>query len=150
MIECPTADSPLDGAARSTSARAQGGSGRSMARLFFAIWPPAATAQALQRWADGVRRETGGRTVSAAAIHLTLAFLGETPPQRAAPAIGAARRVRAAPHGLCLEEARYWAHNRIVWAGPRETPAALEALAQSLAAELARERFALEQRRFAA
>ena len=121
-----------------------------MTRLFFAIWPPAATAQALQRWADGVQRETGGRTVSAAAIHLTLAFLGETPPEQTAAAIGAARRVRAAPHRLPLEAARHWEHNRIVWAGPRETPAALEALAQALAAELARKDFALERRRFAA
>lgn len=121
-----------------------------MARLFFAIWPPAATAQALERWAEGARRETGGRTIRAAAVHLTLAFLGETPAQRVAAAIGAARRVRAVPHRLPLEEAGHWAHNRILWAGPRETPAALEALAQSLAAELARDGFALEQRRFAA
>ncbi len=121
-----------------------------MTRLFFAIWPPAATARALQRWAEDAQRETGGRTVSAASIHLTLAFLGETRPERAAAAIGAARRVRAAPHRLPLEEARHWGHNRIVWVGPRETPAVLEALAQALAAELAREGFALERRHFAA
>jgi 2'-5' RNA ligase len=38
----------------------------------------------------------------------------------------------------------------MVWAGPRETPAALAALHQALAIELFREEFILERRPFAA
>jgi 2'-5' RNA ligase len=121
-----------------------------MARLFFASWPPAATAGALAHWAAGVQRAAGGRALDASRIHLTLAFLGEVTSERAAAAVAAARGVRGAPHELPLEEARYWAHNRIVWVGPRELPASLEALAALLAAAQLEGGFALERRRFAA
>ena len=121
-----------------------------MARLFFAIWPPAATAAALCQWAGLVQCGAGGRTLDAAAIHLTLAFLGEVGPEPAAAALAAARSVHASSHELPLEEAKYWAHNRIVWVGPRTMPAPLEALAASLAEALMREGFVLERRRFAA
>lgn len=121
-----------------------------MARLFFAIWPPAATADALHRWALQVQRAAGGRATSAAAIHLTLAFLGEVAPARVVAARETARGVQGGRHDLSLDEARHWAQNRIVWAGPREAPAALEALTQALAAALMQAGFVLERRRFAA
>ena len=121
-----------------------------MARLFFAIWPPAATAAALCEWAGLVQRSAGGRALDAAAIHLTLAFLGDLEPERAAAAIAAARSVRGVPHVLPVEETKHWPRNDIVCVGPRETPPPLEALASSLAAALAGEGFALERRRFAA
>lgn len=121
-----------------------------MARLFFAIWPTAATAAGLHRWAKRLERDCGGRAVRAEAIHLTLAFLGEVAGERIAAAAGAARRARAAPHLLPLEEAHCWAHNGIVWAGPRETPAPLAALARSLGEALTDRGFRLERRPFAA
>jgi 2'-5' RNA ligase len=115
-------------------------------RIFFALWPPAETAAALARWAREAQRATGGKTIDAAKIHLTLAFLGEADPARATQA---ARRVRARAHSLPLEEARYWRESHIVWAGPRETPAALTALVESLGLQLYREEFILERRPFA-
>ena len=81
-------------------------------------------------------------------IHLTLAFLGEVPESRLASALAAARRVRARACDMRLEEARYWPHNRIVWVGPRETPAPLAALAADLKRELEAEGFRLEARPF--
>jgi 2'-5' RNA ligase len=121
-----------------------------MARLFFAIWPTAETAAGLHRWAKRLERDCGGRAVRAEAIHLTLAFLGEVAGERAAAAADAARRARVAPHLLLLEEAHCWARNRIVWAGPREMPAALAALARSLDEALTDRGFRLERRPFAA
>ena len=112
-------------------------------RLFFAVWPPRETALALERWAQGLE----GRCTAAARIHLTLAFLGEVDERKAGMA---ARRVQARPFALPLEEARHWAHNRIVWAGPRQAPAELERLAESLQLELYKESFILERRPFAA
>ena len=112
-------------------------------RLFFAAWPPPASAAALEQWARGCE----GRVIPAANIHLTLAFLGESDPLKAA---SAARRVKGRAHDLPLEEARYWRHNRIVWAGPRETPLPLKELVDGLASELRREKFVLEERPFAA
>lgn len=116
-------------------------------RLFFALWPPADTAHALAQWANEAQRATGGKTTAEEKIHLTLAFLGEADPQRA---IAAAQGVRAAAHELAMEQARYWRENHIVWAGPRQTPAPLKALFDSLSMELYREEFILERRPFAA
>lgn len=116
-------------------------------RIFFALWPPLETARALAQWAGEAQRQTGGRTTSEEKIHLTLAFLGEADPQRA---VRAARRVTAMHHTLAIEQARYWRENHIVWAGPRETPAPLQALFDRLSMELYREEFILERRPFAA
>lgn len=117
-------------------------------RLFFALWPPRAAAEALHAWALEARRVTGGRATRAESIHLTLAFLGEIeerrlPELRSLSAGGEA-------HALPIEQARYWARNRIVWAGPKEIPDRLRALAGSLAARLAERNFPAETRPFAA
>lgn len=112
-------------------------------RFFFAAWPSPETAGALAQWAGGLQ----GRRTPAEKIHLTLAFLGAVQPDKA---IAAARRVRARAHGLPIEIAKYWKHNQIVWAGPRDTPAALQALVDALHLELYRAEYILERRPFAA
>ncbi len=112
-------------------------------RLFFAAWPPPPTASALEGWASGL----GGRATPADKIHLTLAFLGVTAPERA---VAAARRVRAEAHALPIEIAKYWKHNHVLWAGPRETPPKLKALVDALHLELYRAEYILERRPFAA
>jgi RNA 2',3'-cyclic 3'-phosphodiesterase len=112
-------------------------------RYFFAVWPSAAAAGALEAWAKALE----GRVIAAAKIHLTLAFLGTVAPEKA---IAAARRVRARPHTLPIERAQYWKHNKIVCAGPRETPPGLKALVEPLHLELYRAEYILEQRPYAA
>lgn len=49
-----------------------------------------------------------------------------------------------------MEMAHYWKHNRIVWAGPRETPASLKTVVEALHLELYRAEYILERRPFAA
>jgi len=112
-------------------------------RLFFAAWPPPDTAAKLALWA----RQFEGRPTPAENIHLTLAFLGEANPDAAT---AAARRAEGRKHHLPLEVARYWKHNQILWAGPRETPGELQALVASLHAELRAAAFVLEDRPFSA
>ena len=112
-------------------------------RLFFALWPPRETALALERWAQGLE----GRRAPGDKIHLTLAFLGEADAQKA---VAAACRVQAAPFQLLLEQASYWSHNKIVWAGPRLVPAGMTRLVEALSLELYKESFILERRPFAA
>ncbi len=112
-------------------------------RLFFALWPPEETALALERWAAPLE----GRPVPAGNIHMTLAFLGEAEPEKAC---AAARRAQGTAFRLPIEEARYWAHNDIVWAGPRGMPAALQKLVESLQLELFKAGFILERRPFTA
>ena len=112
-------------------------------RYFFALWPPPETAHALAAWI----RRLDGRGTPKDKMHLTLAFLGDVDPDAA---VAAARRVRGVAHALPMETAKYWKHNRIVWAGPRETPPELESLVEALHGELARAGYALERRPFAA
>ena len=107
------------------------------------MWPPGPTAAALEQWAGGLQ----GRQTPAARIHLTLAFLGAVAPDKA---LAAARRVNGRPHALPMEVAHYWKHNRIVWAGPRETPAPLKTVVEALHLELYRAQYILERRPFAA
>ena len=116
-------------------------------RLFFALWPPAETAQALAQWAGAASRESGGRITVVHNIHLTLAFLGEAEPDKA---IGAARRVRGRRHALPIDAARYVKRNEMVWVGPQTMPGELEELARQLHAGLSADGFVLEERPFAA
>lgn len=119
-------------------------------RLFFALWPTAAAAGILHAWALRAQRECGGRVTRPEAIHLTLVFLGETNAGRLENARRAARTVRFARHELPIEEAGHWPDKRIVWVGPRATPAATVALADRLRLALAAEGFEIEQRPFKA
>jgi 2'-5' RNA ligase len=117
-------------------------------RLFFALWPEGAAAASLRAWAEKARAATGGVATRAERIHVTLAFLGDVDPARMADAIAAAREVRADAHEIVLSEARYWPHNRIVWAGPASVPPATAALAAQLRDRLRERGFALEKRDF--
>ncbi len=119
-------------------------------RLFFALWPPAATVAALAAWAEEAQKQTGGRLTRPESIHLTLAFLGEVAEERVENAIRAAKSVRGERHALPIEHARVWSHNHVAWVGPKQTPAALESVVQSLRAQLRSEGFVLESRPFAA
>lgn len=116
-------------------------------RLFFALWPPPETAQALAAWASQVQRASGGRVVATPNIHLTLAFLGDADPDKAR---AAARRVSGTSFELPIAIGKYWKHNRIVWVGPQEMPSALAQLAERLQLELFRDGFILDRRPFAA
>ena len=117
-------------------------------RLFFAIWPPRETAQALHAWAIEAQRLCGGRVMRAETMHLTLAFLGDVEEERLPDLTGLA--VKADRHLLPIEQARYWRHNRIVWAGPLETPDATMRLVAGLNENLSEKNFDVEKRAFAA
>lgn len=58
--------------------------------------------------------------------------------------------MRAPAHKLLIEQAVYWAHNRILWAGPHRTPGPMQQLARELGKALRHAGFALERRPFAA
>lgn len=116
-------------------------------RLFFALWPPAEAARALSGWAQAVQRSAGGRATAEATIHLTLAFLGDADPGRAA---AAGRRVRGTAFELPIDTAKYWKHNKIAWVGPSRMPVALQSLVVDLHGSLDNDGFVLEDRPFAA
>ena len=116
-------------------------------RLFFALWPPRETAQALGRWAEELAQECRGKQTLVDNIHVTLAFLGEADPTRA---VGAARQVKGHRHALPIDAVRYVKKNEMVWVGPAAMPGELGALAVDLRSALTAAGFALEERPFAA
>lgn len=119
-------------------------------RLFFALWPPAQAARSLHAWAAKAARESGGRVTRAETIHLTLAFLGDVEQSRIPSLKSIGRAGFGKAHTLPIEQARWWAHNRIVWVGPNDVPPALAALAAELKSNLSQAGFELEARAFAA
>lgn len=121
-----------------------------MARLFFAVWPDAGAAARLAALAGDVAIVSGGKPLPAQKIHLTLAFLGETAPERAAAAIAVARGVRFAPFGLALDSVGSFRAARVAWAGSLAPQPGLESLHADLAARLRAAGFVLEERPFAA
>ena len=99
-------------------------------RLFFAVWPDEAAAQALHETAREAQRICGGRLMRRETLHLTLAFLGEIPAARFVDATAVAADIGFDAFTLTLDQLAYWKHNRIVWAGGDSAP--LAALATAL------------------
>ena len=115
--------------------------------LFFALWPPRETARALAAWAAAIQETSGGKATAEGNIHMTLAFLGSADAHKAS---AAAEPVRCRRFDLRIDTAKYWKHNKIVWAGPSTLPEPLAALVERLHPALKAAGFELEDRAFAA
>ena len=118
-----------------------------MGRLFFAVWPDAEAAAALVAHARELAEACGGRPVTAAMLHLTLAFLGEVDADRMTDLVGCAG-FRARQFRLELDRVGAFRRARVAWAGPSTPPPGLFALQEKLAARLGAGGFALEEREF--
>lgn len=118
-------------------------------RLFFALWPDAAVAARLHAAARTAHAVCGGRLMRGETLHITLAFLGEVAAARMADVVTVAAGIAGRPFALELDRLGYWKHNRILWAGCTEVPAALGGLADRLAQGLRAADFELEARPFA-
>lgn len=120
-------------------------------RLFFALWPQGAVAARLQALVRSAHAAWGGRPMGPDILHLTLAFLGDTAPERlpALQDIGA-RLARLPGFVLRLDKLACWRHNHIAWVGAETVPAPLQALVDALRSELGAAGFPLETRPFAA
>jgi 2'-5' RNA ligase len=117
-------------------------------RLFFALWPDDAARAALERRSAAIHRVAGGRATRGDSIHMTLAFLGDCDPDRLAELKAAAAGVRVRPFELVLDEAGFWKHNRIAWAGATAMPDALESVVNDLRAALVGAGFAFDPKPF--
>ncbi len=106
-------------------------------RVFVALWPDPAAADRLDELSAAAHAVCGGRRMRRDTLHLTLDFIGDVAASRL-PDIGAALAgVRGEAFRLCVDSIGYWKHNRIVWAGCRAWPAALDALVGELRHALA-------------
>ena len=115
-------------------------------RLFFALWPDAATRDALNRTGKWLHQHWGGRRMRADTLHLTLAFLGATPVERLDALFACADAVAGEPYELVLDQAGHWRHNRIGWLGTRETPPQHARLVEALNAQLRTAGFPVDTR----
>lgn len=118
-------------------------------RLFFALWPDEATRAGLAAWAQAIHRVSGGRMTPAANLHLTLAFIGSVRPEALPTIEGAAAAVAPPVFTLVIDTPGWWLHNRIAWAGARDTPLALRALVEALRGSLAGARIPFDPKPFA-
>jgi 2'-5' RNA ligase len=87
-------------------------------RLFFALWPDAATVDALNDWAKKAHAACGGRIMRPDTLHLTLGFLGETPRNLVQPLVQETRARHIEPGAVTLTRFGAFPRPRIVWAGP--------------------------------
>lgn len=117
-------------------------------RLFFALWPDDATRDALDRTGKWLRRHWGGRRMRADTLHLTLAFLGDTPAAARDAFLPMIDAIRAEPFELMLDQAGRWPHNRIGWLGCSAPAAPLADLAERLRRVLRESGVALDARPF--
>lgn len=115
-------------------------------RLFFALWPDAATRAALDDMAQGLRTACGGRATPAAHLHLTLVFLGNVATRRIPELCALAAEIAAPRFELAIDGVDCWPHNRIVWAGPRTCPDALRRLVADLEGALQQSGFRFDAR----
>ena len=116
------------------------------ARVFFALWPDQQQRTSLAAWQAPLHELCGGRVMRPDTLHATLVFLGEIAAHRLEALQLAAQEVAVEPFELCLDTARYWGHNHIVFAAPRNVPAQLARLVQDLEQRLIKHRFRFERR----
>ena len=116
-----------------------------MPRLFFALWPDTAAAEALGQLARDLAPRVGGKPVPQSKIHLTLAFLGEVAAGRAG---AAAVPVEGRAFAISVDCVGAFRGARVAWAGIAAPPAALIDLQSRLAGQLRARGFELEDRAF--
>lgn len=115
-------------------------------RLFFALWPDAATRAALHRTGKWLHRHWGGRRMRADTLHITLAFIGATPAGRIDALIACGDAVATDAYELTLDQAGYWRHNRIGWLGAQRMPPQHVALVDRLNERLQAAGFPVDSR----
>ena len=107
-------------------------------RLFFALELPAEVQRQIVHWRAASFPEDAGRPVTAANLHLTLAFLGEVSADKQRALSAMAERIRQPGFTLILDDAGQWLRSRVVWLGTRQPPRGVLQLANMLRAQAAR------------
>ena len=101
-------------------------------RLFFAFWPDDVTRESLVRACRKAIRGSGGRPVTAANLHVTVAFLGSVPEDRLPALVDAATGLGQVAFELCLDRIAHWPRPQVLVARCAEPPPVAAALAAAL------------------
>lgn len=102
-------------------------------RVFFALVPPPALQRALGDFGRETARRAHGRPVPAENMHVTLAFIGAWPVAGVSVLLEAGARVYGEAMPIVLDRIGAFRRAGIAWIAPSAPPAALGALAASLA-----------------
>ena len=100
-------------------------------RLFFALWPDAATRDKLLRIVRSLPRKRG-RPVAAQNLHITLVFLGAVKESELGCLKEQASQVVGVPFKLSLTQLGYFSRPRVIWLGPANCPEPLSSLVAAL------------------
>lgn len=95
---------------------------------FFALQPTAKVRQEIFEWKDRVLPPFD-RPVTAANLHITLAYLGETAPWQLEQLLATAEAAMPSPIELTLDHMGYWPKPKVVWLGASTIPDTLVSLA---------------------
>lgn len=117
-------------------------------RLFVALWPDAATREALAQATGSLG--IGGRRVAPANLHLTMAFLGQVPSTRRSAILKAMRETRAGRFTLLLDRVGHFSASQAAWLGISNPPQAITEIQKRLVGHLRGTGFAIEERPFRA
>jgi 2'-5' RNA ligase len=107
-------------------------------RLFFAVEIPAKIQKQLVQWRADNFPPDAGVPVTAANMHMTLAFLGDVSAEKQRALAALAGRIRQPGFTLHLDDAGQWLRSRVVWLGTRQPPRGVLQLAGMLRAQAAR------------
>jgi 2'-5' RNA ligase len=102
-----------------------------MKRLFFALWPDAATRQLCQQITNSLSKH--GSPVNAMNFHVTLAFLGQVDSQQQIALTQAASRIQFTAMKLSFNRLSYWKKPGIVCLSTDHPDPATSDLAEQLA-----------------
>ena len=125
-----------------------GDNSKKNARIFFALWPDEAESAAIAEWQPSLVHLCGGRQLRAANLHNTLVFLGNVALGRLEALQLAAQEVSGVNFKITFDMARYWGHNRIVYAAPGVVPSPLTQLVNELEQKLLHHHFTFERRSY--
>lgn len=117
-------------------------------RVFYALIPPMPLQQLLGEVARVTARRAHGRPVPAPNIHLTLAFIGQWPLARLSTLLDIGASLGGEALRIALDAQGGFRRAGIAWIAPSRPPAALMALADSLARALPGAGIALDERAF--
>ncbi|MEO8102591.1 MAG: RNA 2',3'-cyclic phosphodiesterase [Betaproteobacteria bacterium] len=115
-----------------------------MPRLFFALWPSPDVRSRLVEQRDVAVRDYRGRPMRPDTLHMTLAFLGETPELRVPVALGCGDRVRGKCFNLHIDARAHFPDAKVAWLGCADPPGALQELWMALGEELRGAQFPFE------
>ena len=100
-------------------------------RLFYALWPDAATRAALAAW----QASLGGKPTRPDKLHLTLAFLGQRPAAELPALLDILEQLPARPMRLAFDHASHFPKLALAWAAlAQPSPALLDVRAACMQA----------------